>query len=151
MCIIRKSHYLNTIHTTIAMKKFLLISLSALLLTACSEEKKQFVQAVSEQMQNDQDIKDYDLDPEKMTECVVDLVTQKMPGLFPFDPRRQPYYVGYSKLISVKQSENPKQSLLEVQEAFGSKKATMQALMNYSESVMTCVTALVSESYEDLQ
>lgn len=133
------------------MKKFLLISLSVLFLNACSEEKDQFKQAVLEQMQNDTDIKDYNMDPERVTSCVVDLVSKKVPGVFFFEPKTRSSYLGYSKLISLKQSKDPKQNLVELQEHFGSAKATMQAHMNYTESVLTCVTSLVTESEENAQ
>ncbi len=133
------------------MKKLLLISLSALFLIGCSEEKDQFKQAVLEQMQNESDIKDYKMDPERVTDCVVDLVSKKVPGIFFFEPRTRSSYLGYSKLISVKTSEDPKKVLIELQENFGSAKATMQAHMNYSESVLTCITALVSESEQNIQ
>ena len=129
------------------MKKNFLILFSGLFLAACGiEEKNQFEQAVLEQMQADQDIKDYKIDPERMTRCVVDLTSRNMPGLFFLDPKRTPYYVGYSKLISLTQSDDPKKRLEEVKQVFGSGKEVMQAKINYSESVFECVTALVSET-----
>jgi len=53
------------------MKKLLLISLSALLLSGCAD-KKQYEETVLEQMQLEKDIKDYKLSPERMAKCVVD-------------------------------------------------------------------------------
>lgn len=141
----------NNTHNGISMKKILLITLSALFLIACSEEKEQFEQAVLEQMQNDQDIQDYNLDPERITRCIVDLVSKKIPGVFFFDPETRSYYVGYRKLISVKLGEDPEQTLLELHEIFGSAKATMQAQMNYSQSELTCITSLVTETEADAQ
>ena len=92
------------------------------------------------------DLKDYKIEPERMTQCVVDLTSSNMPGLFFGDPRRAPYYVGYSKLISLTQSDDPKKAIEEVKEIFGSGKEVMQAKMNYSKSVVECMTALVSET-----
>ncbi len=132
------------------MKKLLLISFSVLFLTACTEEQKQYEQAVLQQMQADQDIKDYNIDPQTMTDCVVDLTSRKMPGIISIDPRRGPYYVGYSKLISVKTSADPKKELKEVRDLFGSSAEIRKALNNYSKGVLECMTALVSKSEEEL-
>ena len=126
------------------MKKILLLILSTLLLAACAE-KNQFEETVLKQMQAEQDIKDYKLDPEEMTSCIMDLTAKKMPGIFPYDPRRKPYYTGLSKLISVKDSEYPQKTLQEGQEAFASKKEAMQAMMNYSQAVMDCIATLLNK------
>jgi outer membrane biogenesis lipoprotein LolB len=80
------------------MKKLLLISLAALLLPACAD-KKQYEQAVLEQMQKEQDIKDYKIAPEYMTKCVVDTTSENMPGIFAFDPKRLMAYRNYTKIL----------------------------------------------------
>jgi hypothetical protein len=133
------------------MKKIVLLSISALLLTACSEEKKQFQQAVLQQMQADKDIKDYHLDPETVTRCVVDLTSNHMPGFFSFDPRRKPYYIGYTKMLALQKSTDPKAELQELQTIFGSSKGVADAHQNYSESVMECVQSLVGKAQEDAE
>jgi hypothetical protein len=135
----------------IFMKKLLPLLLSALLLTACSDEKKQFEQTVLERMQTDKDIKDYHLDPETITRCVVDLTSDHMPGIFPFDPRRKSYYIGYSKMLSLEKSEDPKTVLEELQKIFGSSKAVADAHRYYSESVMECVDNLVTKTQKDAE
>ena len=133
------------------MKKLLLVLVSGFFLTACiMEDKNQYEQTVLEQLQNDQDIKDYKIDPERMTQCVVDLSAKKMPGLFAWDPRRGPYYIGYSKLISLTQSDDPKKAMEQVKEIFGSGREVMQAKLNYSQSVMDCITALINERERSL-
>ena len=71
------------------MKKVLIISLSALLLPACAD-KNQFEQAVLEQMEKEVDIKDYKIAPEYMTKCVVEKSSLNMPGVFAFDPCKNP-------------------------------------------------------------
>ena len=45
------------------MKKLLLISLAAILLPACAD-RNQYEQAILEQMQKEQDLKDYKITPE---------------------------------------------------------------------------------------
>lgn len=130
------------------MTKHLLLALAVLLLPACAE-KNQYEQAVLEQMQADPDIKDYHLDPEEMTSCVVDMTSKKMPGIFPFEPRRKPYYIGYTRMLTLKQSEDPKKVLSELTELFGSSKELARAHRNYADSVLFCIQSLVSESEED--
>lgn len=135
----------------INMKKLIVILLSVMFLTACTEEKQHYEQAVLKQMQVDPDIKDYNLDPQVMTECVVDMTSRKMPGIVSFDPRRGPYYLGYSKLISVTKAADPQEELKQIREFFGSSEEIRKALNNYSDSVMQCITALVSKSEEELE
>ncbi len=89
------------------MNKLLLIALSALLLPACSD-KNQFKDTVLEQMQQEQDVKDYKIDPEKMANCVVNTTEKGMPGFFAFDPYRLAAYRNYTKMLNVAKSADPK-------------------------------------------
>lgn len=130
------------------MKRLLLLSISALFLTACTEEKKQFEEAVLQRMKTDKDILDYRLDPETVTKCAVDLTSSNMPGFFSFDPRRKPYYIGYTKMLSLEQTKDPKAVLQELQTIFGSGKGVADAHRNYSESVMECMQNLVQKNEE---
>ncbi|MGR9099264.1 MAG: hypothetical protein ACU826_01730 [Gammaproteobacteria bacterium] len=131
------------------MKKLLLIFIPAFLLSACYEEKTHFEQAVLHQMQADEDIKDYHLDTERMTQCVVEMTSDKMPGLFPFDPRRESFYEGYAKMLELKTSKNPQAVLKELRDLFGSGKAVAEAHTHYSESTFHCINTLVSETEDD--
>ena len=129
------------------MKKLLLISLCALLLPACAD-KKQYEQAVLEQMQKEADIKDYKITPEYMTKCVVDTSAQKMPGIFVFDPKRLMAYRNYTKMLNLTKSADPKKTLEELRTDFGSAKDLAEAHTNYTESLMECYSAVISESEE---
>jgi hypothetical protein len=129
------------------MKKLLLISLSALLLPACAD-KNQYEQAVLEQMQKEQDIKDYKITPEHMAKCVVDTTSQNMPGIFPFDPKRLMAYRNYTKMLTLANSADPKKTLEELRTDFGSAKDLADAHTNYTESLVECYTAVISESEE---
>jgi len=129
------------------MKKFLLISLSALLLPACAD-KNQYEQAVLEQMQKEADIKDYKITPEYMTKCVVDTTTSNMPGIFAFDPKRLMAYRNYTKMLNLTKSADPKKTLEELRTDFGSAKDLAEAHTNYTESLMECYSAVISESEE---
>ena len=127
------------------MKKILLISLSALLLPACAD-KNQYEQAVLEQMQKEADIKDYKITPEYMTKCVVDTTSQNMPGIFALDPTRLTAYRNYAKMLTLTQSTDPKKTLEELRTDFGSAKDLAEAHTNYTESLMECYSAVISES-----
>ncbi|MDD5410862.1 MAG: hypothetical protein PHF31_05525 [Methylobacter sp.] len=129
------------------MKKLLLISLSALLLPACAD-KNQYEQAVLEQMQKEQDVKDYKIPPEDMAKCVIDLTTKNMPGYFPLDPNRMTAYRNYTKMLTLTQSQDPKKTLEELRTGFGSAKDLADAHTNYTESVMNCLSAVIMKSEE---
>ncbi len=127
------------------MKKLLVISLFVLLLPACSD-KKQFEQAVLDQMQLEKDIKDYKLSPERMAKCVVDTVSNNMPGIFLFDPNRLMAYRNYTKMLTLTSSKDPKKTLEELRVAFGSPKELAEAHSNYTESTLDCLSALIGET-----
>jgi hypothetical protein len=129
------------------MKKLLLISLSALLLPACAD-KNQYEQAVLEQMQKEQDVKDYKIPPEDMAKCVIDLTTKNMPGYFPLDPNRLTAYRNYTKMLTLTESKDPKKTLEELHTGFGSAKDLADAHTNYTESVMNCLSAVIMKSEE---
>ena len=127
------------------MNKLLLIALSALLVSACAD-KKQYEQAVLEQMQKEQDIKDYKIAPELMTKCVVDTTSAKMPGAFGLDPKRLTAYRNYAKMLNLTNSEDPKKTLEELRHDFGTPKELSEAHANYTESLMNCYTAILAET-----
>jgi len=130
------------------MKKIILMSLSALALIACSE-KEQYQQAVFEQVSHDEDIKSYHLDPESVTECVVDLSSKKMPGLAPFEPIRKAAYQGYTKMISLKTSENPAEVLKELKADFGTARGLADAHRNYSEAYLECISTVTNRELDE--
>ncbi len=127
------------------MKKLLFICLSASLLTACAD-KNQYEEAVLAEMKTEQDLKDYKLEPQEMTDCIVDLSSKKMEGIFPFDPNRLMAYRNYTKMITVTQSKDPKQTLIELSKDFGSPKALMSARSNYTESIADCLAAVIMKT-----
>ena len=130
------------------MKKILIISLSVLTLTACSEQAE-YEKTVFEQVSNDSDIKSYHLDPETVTECIVDLSSKKMPGFAPFEPMRKAAYKGYTKMIAIKTSEKPEEVLKELRESFGSAQGLADAHMNYSESYLACISTVTNRALDD--
>lgn len=119
-------------------------------LSACAD-KNQYEEAVLAEMQKEQDIKDYKIDPAHITDCVVDLTTKKMPGLFAFDPDRMMAYRNYTEMLTLTQAKNDqefKNKLNKLVQDFGSPKALADARLNYSESIGNCLTAVIGESEE---
>lgn len=130
------------------MKKLLLISVSALLLTACTEQQE-YEATVLEQISNDPDIKSYHLDPATVADCIVDLSSKKMPGLAPFEPIRKTAYKGYTKMIAIKTPEKPEEVLAELRLSFGSAQALADAHRNYSKSYIECVSTVTNLELDD--
>ncbi|MDO9212246.1 MAG: hypothetical protein Q7U23_00260 [Methylococcales bacterium] len=133
------------------MKKKSLIILCALLLTACAD-KNQYEQAVLEQMQKEQDIKDYKIAPEDMVKCVVAQTSDKMPGIFALDPTRLTAYRNYTKMLSLATPQDPKSTtdqkavMEQLRTDFGSPEALAKAHSNYMESVVECYSVVISKS-----
>lgn len=130
------------------MKKTLIISLSVIALSACSE-KDEYEKTVFEVISQDSDIQSYQLDPETVTDCIVDLSSKKMPGVIPFEPRRIAAYKGYTKMIALKTSEKPEEVLTELRESFGSARGLADAHRNYSESYMECISTVTNRVLDD--
>lgn len=136
------------------MKKILLIALLPFLLTACAD-KEQYQQAVLAQIQKDQKLqeeqhlKDYKYEPERLAKCVVDTSGAKMPGIFPYDPTRLTAYRNYTKMLTLASSPDPKKTLEELRAEFGSPKALAEANSNFTESMLECFSAMVSETEPD--
>lgn len=131
------------------MKKILAI-LVLMLMFGCAE-KAEYEQAVLEEMSKEKDIKDYKIEPEKMVECVVTTSSKNMPGLVPIDPQRRQAYINYSKMLKLSSSEDPKKTLDELRKDFGSPKALADAHTNYAESVVECLSGLVTGGEEGLK
>lgn len=127
------------------MKKILLICASTLLLTACTD-KQEYTDAVLAEMKTEKDLKDYNIDPEQMTECVVKLSSEGMPGAFPLDPIRLTSYQNYAKMLSMSTVEDKQSMLEELRSVFGSPAELASAHSNYTESVMNCIASIIMES-----
>lgn len=129
--------------------KLLLVFLLATTLAGCSEQDA-FEQAVLEQMQNEKDIKDYNIDPQLMTACVVSETSAKMPGLNGLDPIRRQAFIDYTAMLKLSKSKDPAKTLEDLRKMFGSPKGLADAHSNYSEAVVNCLSNLVSKSEEEL-
>ncbi len=129
------------------MKKLLLICTSALVLTACAD-KNQYEEAVLAQMEKEQDIKDYNIDPVEMADCVVSTTSKNMPGLFPLDPDRLMSYQRYTKMLSMNTAKDKKKTFEELRTTFGSEKELGDAHSNYTESFMECINVFIQRAIE---
>ncbi len=126
------------------MKKILLFPLFLLVLSGCSE-KQEFEQAVLKDMQKEQDIKDYEIDPEHMADCVVERTSGKMPGVFFGDPKRLEAYKLYTKMLGLSEAENPEQTLKELQKDFGGGRGLSIAKGQYSQSIYECIAQMLMQ------
>ena len=127
------------------MKKLILICASTLFLTACAD-KQQYEDAVLTQMQTEQDLKDYKIDPEQMVKCVVDLSSKNMPGSFAYDPARLTAYQNYANMLSMSTTKDKQKKLEELRSLFGSPRELAKAHANYTESVMNCIASIIMKS-----
>lgn len=134
------------------MKKArLIMAIAATMIVAGCAEKTEYEQAVLAQMQKEKDIKDYKIEPEKMVECVVVTSSKDMPGIIPIDPQRRQAYINYTKMLKLNESVDPKKTLEELRNDFGSPKALTEAHANYAESVVECMSGLVTGGEEALK
>ncbi|MDO8939629.1 MAG: membrane lipoprotein lipid attachment site-containing protein [Methylicorpusculum sp.] len=131
------------------MKKLLFLCGAVLLLSGC-QERTAYEQAVMEQIKNEQDVKDYKLDPEVVTRCIVDLSSANMGGIFNYDPRRLEAFRSYAKMLTLKDAKNPQQVMEELRTEFGSPKGLAEAHRNYTESTMNCFASLIMSSEEEV-
>jgi len=130
------------------MKKILLLPLLLIVLSGCSE-KQEFEQAVMKDMQKDQDIKDYEIDPENMTDCVVKRTSDKMPGIIFFDPKRREAYQLYTEMLGLEEAKNPQQELKKLQKNFGGGRGLSIAKGQYSQSVYECIAEMLMHYGKD--
>lgn len=135
-------HHIEFNHAYKEMKKVLIL-MTAVMLVGCAE-KAEYEQAVLQQVERDKDIKDYNIDPKIMVDCVVQTSSKDMPGLVPFDPERSKAYKNYSKMLKLNETEDPKKTMDELREAFGTPKGLADAHANYAESVVECISGLVT-------
>jgi len=123
------------------MKKLFLFPFCILLLVACSE-KNAYETALLENVNKEQDIKDYQIPPEDMVKCIFNTTSANMPGFATYDPYRRAAYDKYAKMLSIDKAPDPKKALAEVTDLFGSPKKMAEAHTNYTESVMECYSVI---------
>ena len=133
------------------MRKILLLSLATLLLSGCAD-KNNYETAVLEELERDTktaDAKEYKVSPEKMAACIVEKSSENMHGLFSFDPDRLQAYRNYTKMLSLPKSADPKKTMEELRNDFGSAQELTAARSNYIESQLDCLATFVENSNPD--
>lgn len=129
------------------MKKFVLLSFVALALSGCSD-KNNYEAAVLADIKREQSLspKDYKVDPEKMASCIVEASSANMHGLFALDPERLTAYRNYTKMLTLPTSSDPKKTMEELRNDFGSPQEVTAARSNYIESQMECLASFVENT-----
>ncbi|MGZ8217099.1 hypothetical protein [Methylomagnum sp.] len=121
------------------MKKLLLTICAVLALAGCStKEKTGLKEVLIEKFKDDQDLKDYKLDPAVVAECVVGEISGALPG-FAGDPRRAQFFEAYTRFISVKSPGDAEKAITDYQGLFGSAKKAREAANSVTDHVMTCM------------
>ncbi len=122
------------------MKKLLIAICAAFLLLAGCSSKEQtgLKEALVAKFKDDQDLKDYKLDPGPIADCVVKQITDSLPG-FAGDPRRDRYFDAYVRFVNVKSPNDAEKAITDFTELFGSAKKAREAANGVTDHVMTCM------------
>jgi hypothetical protein len=121
------------------MKGKILIVLLALLVVGCAnKEQTDLREALIAKLREDSDLKDYNLDPIEIADCVVEDLTDDLPG-FPGDPRRAQYLAAYAKFYSVSGQGEFEQVAEQFKDLFGSVKAAHDAALRMTDYIMKCM------------
>lgn len=121
------------------MKKLLIAFFAVFLLAGCSSKQQTGLkEALIERFKDDQDLKDYNLDPANVAECVVKEITSGVPG-FPGDPRREKFFEAYTRFVNVRSPNDAEKAITDYQELFGDAKKAREAANTITDHVMTCM------------
>ncbi len=127
------------------MKKILIALIAAALLSGCeSKEKDELIEQLRLKFQQDTDLADYKIAPEKMAECVADQIIKDIPG-FPGSPNRKRLITAYTKLVRVNPTEDFRPVLEETQEVFGSVAEAHEAAGSISLYNFACIGDMINE------
>ena len=121
------------------MKKLLIAIFAVLALTGCStKEQSGLKEALIAKFKDDQDLKDYKLDPASIADCVVDQIASSLPG-FAGDPRRDRFFEAYGRFVAARSPSDADKAVADYQELFGSAQKARQAATSITDHVMTCM------------
>jgi hypothetical protein len=127
------------------MKKSLLVFAALLTLAACGQkEKLGLEETLLAQLKEDQDLKDYQLDPKEVADCTLEAISDSLP-VMPTDPRRAQYFEAYAQFLRTPSSAEEAHKLIEGQkELFGSVQAARQAALSVTDHIMSCMGLLIA-------
>jgi hypothetical protein len=121
------------------MKKLFSAFCVALLLFGCSKGKDELEVALVAKFKDDQDLKDYHLDPKNIADCVIEQIADALPG-FPGDPRRNRFFEAHAHFINASNPGDAEKAVTDYQELFGSADKAREAAMNITTHIMTCMS-----------
>lgn len=138
-------------HQVFPMKKLLFAICAFSLLAACTtKEQTGLREVLIERFKDDQDLKDYKLDPAGVADCVVKEIAESLPG-FAGDPRRDRYFEAYAHFLSVKSPGDAEKAIADFQELFGSAKKAREAATSISDHIMTCMGKAIESAEAEPQ
>lgn len=131
------------------MKKLIVLFLAALVLSACAKKEKTGLRDVlAQRFSEDQDLKDYKLDPAEVADCVIDEISSTLPG-FAGDPRRDEFFKAYEKFFNVKSAADAEASVNEFERLFGSRQKAREAALGVTDHIMTCMGKAIENAPTD--
>jgi hypothetical protein len=132
------------------MTKIVLALAVALALASCNKSQQQLglKEALIAKLKDDQDLKDYKLEPEEVADCVIAQITDSVPGI-PGDPRRDRYYEAYTKFMSVQAPSDAQKTIESYQDLFGSVHDARQAAMSITDFIMECMGGAIERRGDD--
>jgi hypothetical protein len=121
------------------MKKLLIAICAVSALAGCSSKEQTGLREVLiAKFKDDQDLKDYKLDPAGVADCVVGEIAGTLPG-FGGDPRRARFFEAYARFISANSPAEAEKAITDYQELFGSAKKAREAATSVTDHVMACM------------
>ena len=131
------------------MKKLIVLFVAALAVSACAKKEKTGLKDVLiQRFSEDQDLKDYKLDPADVADCVIDEIASTLPG-FAGDPRREEYFKAYEKFFNVKSATDAESSINEFERLFGSRQKAREAALGITDHIMTCMGKAIENAPTD--
>lgn len=129
------------------MKKLFVLTLAAVLLSACaSKEREEFQQKLAARLATDPDLKDYNLDPNEVAQCVTAEIAKTLPG-FRGSPARKPYWEAYAAFESARTTEEALTTIKRYKDVFGSEQRASAAALGITEHIMHCMGELIESAH----
>ncbi|MCX8048912.1 MAG: hypothetical protein N3A55_04530 [Methylohalobius sp.] len=129
------------------MRSIFVIVLAAML-SACADNKERnaFQEKLAARLATDPDLKDYNLDPKEVAECVTGEIAKTLPG-FRGSPARKPYWEAYAAFESARTTEEALAAVKRYQTVFGSEKQASAAALGVTEYIMNCMGNMIEAAH----
>ncbi len=127
----------------------MIMMLASLAVVGCAKKEKMGLREVLiERFKDDQDLKDYKLDPAEVADCMVDEISSSLPG-FAGDPRRAQFFEAYAHFLNVKSMADGEKAIAEFEKLFGSKQKAREAAASLPDHEMTCMGKAIDNGETD--